>query len=140
MKLDGVFSGTIPILEKVLDLRSQRHGLIVSNITNADTPNYKAFDMMVEEAMQKERAGESGFALERTHADHMPSSPRARDPRIRAVKSEEMLVRRSDNNTVDIDREMANLSENGLLYSASAQILAKKFEMLASAIKGGGSQ
>ena len=44
MKLQGIFTGIIPVLEKVLDLRSMKHNSIVSNIANMDTPNYKTFD------------------------------------------------------------------------------------------------
>jgi len=137
MSMDGVFGGSMPTLEKVLDLRSRKHNLIVSNVTNADTPNYKAFDMMVEEEIQKQGSAEKGFALKATHPDHLRPNPGKHLPGIRMVEADELSVKRSDNNTVDIDREMANLGENGLLYSASAQILAKKFAGLANAIKGG---
>jgi len=137
MSMDGVFSGSMPTLEKVLDLRSKKHSLIVSNITNADTPNYKAFDMMVEEELKKQGPAEKGFALKATHPDHLSSTHKGRMPGIRQVEADSLTVKRSDNNTVDIDREMANLGENGLLYSAAAQILAQKFASLANAIKGG---
>ena len=138
MGMDGIFGGSMPILERVLDLRSRKHSLIVSNITNADTPNYKAFDMHVEEALQKQDGHGAAVGLKRTHPDHLPSASTASLTGIDRVGADDMMVKRSDNNTVDIDREMANLGENGLLYSASAQILAQKFANLASVIKGGG--
>ena len=137
MGMDGVFGGTMPILEKALNLRSQKHSLIVSNITNADTPHYKAFDMMVEEELQKQDSERQGFGLKTTHPDHLPSNPKGRVPGMRQVSADSLTVKRSDHNTVDIDREMAKLGENGLMYSASAQILSQKFEGLAKVIKGG---
>jgi len=137
MPVDGVFGGAMPILEKVLNLRSQKHSLIVSNITNADTPNYKAFDMMVEEALQKQGTDDRALGLKTTHRDHLQTNGKARMPAIHRVTADSMTVKRNDNNTVDLDGEMAKLGENGLLYSASAQILAKKFAGLANAIKGG---
>jgi flagellar basal-body rod protein FlgB len=44
---------------------------------------------------------------------------------------------RGDGNTVDIDRSMADLAENNLLYNAAAQIIQQKFQALKSAILGG---
>ena len=35
------------------DLRSLKHNVTVSNIANKDTPNYKAFDLVVEEELEK---------------------------------------------------------------------------------------
>ncbi|MBW1941137.1 MAG: flagellar basal body rod protein FlgB, partial [Deltaproteobacteria bacterium] len=49
MESQGIFNKTFSILEKNLDLRSIKHNLIVSNIANMDTPNYKGFDLIVEE-------------------------------------------------------------------------------------------
>jgi flagellar basal-body rod protein FlgB len=36
-----------------------------------------------------------------------------------------------------MENEMANLAENQLMYKASAQIVAKKFQSLKSVIQGG---
>jgi flagellar basal-body rod protein FlgB len=137
MGMDGVFGGAMPLLERSLDLRSQKHSLIVSNVTNADTPHYKAFDMMVEEELKKHDSETKGFGLNTTHPDHLPSDPKGRAPGVRQVSADSLTVKRSDHNTVDIDREMAKLGENGLLYSASAQILSRKFAGLGKVIKGG---
>ena len=40
-------------------------------------------------------------------------------------------------NTVDLDREMAGMAENSLMYTLSAQIVAKKFQSLRNVIEGG---
>ena len=53
MDLSGIFSKSFSILEKSLDLRSKRHNLIASNISNMDTPGYKGFDIMVDEEISK---------------------------------------------------------------------------------------
>jgi len=49
----------------------------------------------------------------------------------------EQTTLRKDGNTVDLDREMAKLSENNLMYNALAQIISRKFAGLKDAIKGG---
>ena len=53
MDVNNLFSNTIQRLEKNLNIRSRKHDLIVSNIANKDTPGYKAFDLIVEEAINR---------------------------------------------------------------------------------------
>ena len=43
---------------------------------------------------------------------------------------------RVDGNTVDLDREMSDLTKNGLLYQAAAQIVASRLASLRSAVSG----
>jgi len=60
------------------------------------------------------------------------------DPSAIAEQSaDDPLLFRGDRNGVDIDREMAALAKNSLLYKASAQIVASKFSGLKHAITGG---
>ncbi|RUM89961.1 MAG: hypothetical protein DSZ23_02380, partial [Thermodesulfatator sp.] len=43
-------------------------------------------------------------------------------------------------NNVDLDEQMAKLSENNLQYQAAVQLLVKKFELLKEAATEGGRQ
>ena len=74
MGSDEMFSGTIWTLEKALDLRSTKHNLLVSNVANKDTPNYKAFDLNVEEEMQKLKGSANKVNLNKTDPDHLTGS------------------------------------------------------------------
>jgi flagellar basal-body rod protein FlgB len=133
-----LFGETLRTGAKALNLRAQRHDMIVSNLANADTPGYKAFDLMVEESIQKQSGSESQIALKRTHPGHLPTA-RARGTGIRPeiIRLPEQNNLRGDGNTVDMDREMSNLAGNQLLYRASVQIVAKKFQDLKNVISGG---
>jgi flagellar basal-body rod protein FlgB len=141
MGSDGIFNQTISLLERSLDLRSRKHNAIVSNVANIDTPNYKAFDLMVEDELQKldQSTGDGeGIRMETTRAGHIESQ---REPICRTTTltdtGSDIHMKRRDGNTVDLDREMAAMAENGLKYSLSAQIIAKKFQSLKNVIKGG---
>lgn len=139
MKIQGIFTGLIPVLEKVLDLRSMKHNSIVSNIANMDTPNYKAFDFIVEEELGKAMGANRNFALKKTQSGHLPIREISLDnlrPKV-AASSSSQFTHRADGNSVDIDKEMAKMAENSLMYNASAQILSKKFQGLKNAIEGG---
>lgn len=72
MQSQGMFGGMISLLEDVLNLRSLRHKVIASNIANIDTPHYKAFDVMMEEAIEKPAGKEKGRMITRTQQKHLP--------------------------------------------------------------------
>ena len=141
MAVNGIFNQTISFLEQSLDLRSSKHNAIVSNVANIDTPNYKAFDVMVEDELQKldrsAGAGE-GIRLKTTRTDHIETSRNPmRRTTVRSEDRSDIHSKRSDGNTVDLDREMAAMAENSLMYTLSAQIVAKKFQSLRNVIEGG---
>lgn len=139
MSDNGLFGQTISMATRALDLRSRRHEMIISNIANADTPGYKSFDLLVEEAMQKNNTeNPHGISLQRTHPGHLPPKSAAGnrlDAQIIQPEANESL--RGDDNTVDMDREMSNLAANQILYKATARILSDKFQGLKNAIQGG---
>ena len=140
MNSDKLFGPTIDIASKALDLRARRHELILSNVANADTPGYKAFDLMVDEALAKQGPQESKQNLQRTHHAHLsPGGRTGIDPKLKTLELSTQVTLRGDGNTVDMDREMSNLAANQLQYKASAQILGTKFSGLRNVIKGGGS-
>jgi len=137
MESGALFGGAFPILEKALDLRSMRHHLIVSNIANKDTPNYKAFDLMVEEEMARSTNTGDATQLKRTDDAHLSETRSSGTSGTMGRATGQEFSLRGDGNSVDIDREMANLSENNLLYDALAQVISRKFRGLEDAIKGG---
>jgi flagellar basal-body rod protein FlgB len=133
-----LFGGSLNLAAKALNLRAQRHEMIVSNLANADTPGYKAFDLMVEKSMQQQNRSGNQLRVIRTQPGHLPTA-KANEPTIapNIVRLPEQDNLRGDGNTVDMDREMSSLSSNQLLYRASAQIVAKDFQLLKNVITGG---
>ena len=137
MELQGIFSETFSVLERALDLRSLKHNFVVSNIANMDTPNYKAFNLVIEEELDKVMGSEKHIGLKKTHPRHIA----IRELALHTVEPEASAISRfssrGDGNSVDIDRAMADLTENSLMYNALAQILSKKFQGLKDAIQEG---
>ena len=68
----GVFDGTINLLQKSLNVRSVQHQVLSSNVANADTPNYKAFEVAVDEELRKLETGKPRIQLARTQSSHLP--------------------------------------------------------------------
>jgi len=129
--------GSIELLSHALDVRSSNHNVIVSNIANVDTPNYKAFHIEVEKEMEKLTDDPGRLRMRRTQPAHMPVAAVSEVRGTARVGDTPRFSLRGDGNTVDIDRSMADLAENNLLYNAAAQIIQQKFQALKSAILGG---
>jgi len=124
-------------LEKALDLRSLKHNVTVSNIANKDTPNYKAFDLVVEEELEKVMGSEKEMGLKRSDQGHLPGRRIGGSAVSPGIDNTSQFSFKRDGNTVNIDKEMAKLSANNLMYDALAQIISKKFRGLKDVIQGG---
>jgi flagellar basal-body rod protein FlgB len=103
-----------------LELRSQRMGMIASNIANAATPGYKAKDIDFHAALAKSQAdggnteaAAKGAVLYRTPV--MPSL---------------------DGNTVEMQNEQVAFSENAVGYSATLEMIRSRVDTITRAMKG----
>ncbi|MBW2411221.1 MAG: flagellar basal body rod protein FlgB [Deltaproteobacteria bacterium] len=137
MSSSHLFSETISYLERSLNLRSKRHRVLSANIANIDTPNYKAFDLVLEDEFKRPPGSAGNIELKRTHSGHLPVEKKALD-RVTLKRSEgPEFSLRGDGNTVDLDKTMGDMAENTLLFKTAAQIISKKFQGLKEVIKGG---
>ena len=136
----GLFDGVIETLSRALDLRARNHEVILNNVANADTPDYKPFALQVEEVLKQEGQAGGGMdhRLHRTDGRHLEPlvDPFDSDAPLQRGQDNPLLLR-GDGNGVDIDAEMTALAKNSLLYKASAQIAASKFRGLKNVIGGG---
>ncbi|MCW1404145.1 flagellar basal body rod protein FlgB [Novosphingobium sp. MW5] len=102
-----------------LQLRSQRMGLLTSNIANAATPGYKARDIDFAAAL---KARTNGASDEQAIA----SATRYRVPTMPTL----------DGNTVEMATEQLAFSENAVGYSATLQFINGRVNTLTRALKG----
>jgi flagellar basal-body rod protein FlgB len=134
-----LFGPTIDLATRALNLRARKHKVILSNIANADTPGYKAFDLMIEKAIAGQKTKSDGsLRLDRTNAVHLDHGDSTSvEVKPRKLETPQQITLRGDGNTVDMDREMTVLAANQLLFKASSQIISNKFKGLKSVIQGG---
>lgn len=134
----GLFGGTISLLQRTLNLRSAQHHALSANIANADTPNYRSFEVAVDEELRKLRPDGRRLEMVRTQPVHLPqpAGAAADSVNLRASAGPGFNLR-ADGNTVDIDRAMGDLAENTLKYKTSAQLLSGKLKSIKNVIQGG---
>ncbi len=132
----SIFDNTISFLSRALDMMSERHQLISSNIANQDTPDYKAKDInFTEELKSAQNSGVVG-KVSKTNPMHIDGNAGLNSSGARIVNRPEGNSG-YDNNSVNVELEMANMAQNTILYNASAQVISTKFKMIAHAIREG---
>lgn len=102
-----------------LALRSQRMGILASNIANAATPGYKARDLDFAAAL---KASDGGASTEAATAGAL----RYRVPTMPSM----------DGNTVEMMTEQTAFAENAVGYSATLQFIKGRVETITRALKG----
>jgi len=123
---------TIKHYSKLLDLSSLKNKLTAANIANAETPGYKRrtldFDSELKKSMEK-----PGLRPTQTHPRHIPiGESDQRPPKIKVIRSS---TNSTGVNSVDIDREMAELAQNQITFQFGSKMLEKKFNALKDVIK-----
>ncbi len=116
-------------LERLLHITNYRHKVISSNIANSDTPNYTAKDVDF-----KGLFDDAVLNLRTTDAHHINPSGNAKDAGAKIVEQDTNSW--GDRNNVELDMEIAKMTENGLLHQAGVRLLSSKIRMFRTAIIG----
>lgn len=128
------FQKIFSALARTISIAQQRHSLISSNISNLETPNYKAKEIDFKTALAQTLNSDHGINLARTNPKHMGqeiNSPHN-------IETFEETGEWNGYNWVDIDREMTRLAENNLRYRAATETLLRKIAILREVIREGG--
>ena len=108
------------ILERSLDAATLSQKVIVNNIANASTPNFKRSEVKFEQYLLKELNAQSGKSIvgRRTDSRHIHIGRNATsNPATAQVVTDNSTKFNHNNNNVDIDYEMALLAWNQLKYN-----------------------
>ena len=122
--------------ETALSVRGQRQQLLASNIANADTPNYKARDIDFSSVMSKAlnvSGNQAGTPLDKTAPQHLDvkNSIDGLVPQYRPTVQGSV-----DGNTVDMDVERNQFTDNSLRYEASLTMINMQIRNMLAAIQG----
>lgn len=100
-----------------LEVRSQRMGVLASNIANASTPNFKARDIDFQAALGAvEQQGASGVGDALKY--RVPTQPSM------------------DGNTVELSTEQTAFAENAVQYQTTLSFLNGRIGQITRALKG----
>ena len=116
------------ILHRLINATNMRHKVISSNLANVDTPGYKAKDVKFGNLLGKT------MKLMTTDPKHVGGGENNEVNGKLVVESD---LSWGDRNNVELNVEVAKMTENSLFHNAAARILNSKIKMYKAAIRGG---
>jgi len=117
-----------PELENLLSWTSKRQQALAANVANMDTPGYHAKDYSFEEQLT------SSLTMTATSSNHIAPMQDVSTAQLYDVGTKE----RPNGNNVNLEREMTEITKNGLQYITLIQYLNQKIRTLRAAISEGG--
>lgn len=130
-----IFGPTSQMIGKALDISARRHKLIAGNVANMDTIGYKPKDLDFNETLKRAIGEKKPDYLDKTHPQHL--APDDGKPfSMNAENSEEVDIYHLD--SVNIDTEMMNLTENNIKYRTIVEFKLRKSNIMSYAIDEGG--
>jgi len=105
-----------------LDYHLERHNVLVSNLAQAETPNYRPVDLV-----RSDFDGAMNVALAATDAGHVAAPAGSTAFHI----AEDATAKAgADGNAVDIDREAVKIATNQMRYDMLAQLASSELANL----------
>ncbi|MDY7000580.1 MAG: flagellar basal body rod protein FlgB [Thermodesulfobacteriota bacterium] len=135
--MKGLFESHIQLTGKVLDMRLMRQNVVISNLSNIKTPRYKSRRLEFEADLQAALDLDAKGKMTRTSGGHLPAVFNADGFGPDMVKGFKHRIIHGEDN-VDLDKEMAVMAKNTLMYNALTTVLKKNFEGLSKTIQEGG--
>jgi len=114
------------ILERMVQAANIRQKVIASNIANSDTPGFKAKDVKFNNLFGKE------MKLSATNPKHIGAG---KSGEISSRTEVEDNLSWEDRNNVELNVEVAKMTENALLHDTAVTILSSKIKMFKNAIR-----
>ena len=138
MTINSLFDSTSDLLVKTAQLRSQKAEVIAGNIANLDTPGYKARGFkFADQLREASKISTNSLTMTATNVNHFGC--------LSSINSIEGSVTTKanplgglDDNSVNLDQEMADQAINHGAYDRAMQMLKSKMSILKNAIVEGG--
>lgn len=131
--IDGFFDQKMYGLQQLMSLSYRRNEAIVSNITNAETPGYRATDLSFAGELERALSGSENSNVLKTNPMHMDTDDNSFAHLIEDLSGHT----KADGNNVDVDVQMGKLSQNSGQYGLATDIMRKKVQLLKTALRAG---
>ncbi len=116
------------VLISAMKVAEINHRYIANNIANVDTPEYTQKELDFPKSLNAVLQGRGGIVLRTNHPRHIQVEKEG------IVMSKKSNVLKNDFNSVDIDEQIARLTENTGRLTVYSSLMAKKFSQLATII------
>lgn len=114
------------VLHRLINATNMRQRVISSNLANVDTPGYKAKDVTFGNLLGKT------MKLMKTDPKHVGG---AENNEVNGNVIVENDLSWGDRNNVELNVEVAKMTENSLFHNAAIKILSSKIKMYKAALR-----
>lgn len=127
---------SVAITHRAMDYHLERQNVLASNVANVDTPGFRPFELVREDAPAGDESG--SLRLRTTDEAHVRSGRAGGPGPFRLAESEERVVNPgNDGNAVSLEREMSKVAANQLRYEGAVRIVRRQLGMLRYAANDG---
>ncbi len=123
---------TIQVLQKLVSYSALRQKTISKNIANISTENYQREEVRFNDLLSEQMNSN----LKATEFRHFDTANNSNPASVYVVVKDNSPELSSGVNNVNIEKEMADLAENSIMYKFAAKRLSSYFKTLQSVIKG----
>ena len=127
---DFLTSNTMLMLEKSMNFQWTKQNVLLDNIANAETPNYKAKYVTFEDALSDRI---QAAAMEKKSLSSIRNTLNSSSPTIRTNTAEST---RMDGNSVNVTEQTLEMVRNAYQMQYVFNAINSEFSILRSAIRG----
>ena len=137
MLFDHIFHG----VHANLNYRLQNSSVISANLSNIDTPGYRAKKVEFQSALDEIIRSDQRLRMSQTDGSHLNAFGKSHGTHMSegSVLDRPNQIPTLNGNTVDLDTEMTEFAENTIQYNASSKMMRKKISILRYAVTDGGA-
>ncbi len=128
-----IFDTTFSVIERAMDLRTRRHGVLAGNIANSETPNFRAREVDFAGELDRMLTNGPKSEVAKTNPKHMDLTANEASH----IVFDDSGAVGGDGNNVDLDLALGKISDNGRRYTAAANYLNMKLRVIRFAASGG---
>lgn len=135
-------TGSMPVLERMVQFTSRRHGLLLHNIANVSTPNFRpadvspaTFQAALRKAVDDRRNDGGAFSGGLNLHDTRELRFTEDTVELTAEPAHDNILFH-DRNDRSLEHQMKNLAENTMAHNAAIELLRNQFLLMESAISG----
>ena len=115
---------TARLLVEGMKVARENHRILANNLANAETPHFNPVELDFQATLRAAVEGRARISLRKTQPRHF-------DMMLHRPKFERLaFLSKNDYNKVDLDDQMAKLSENTGRYTIYGSLLVKHFEQV----------
>jgi flagellar basal-body rod protein FlgB len=134
--MHDIYGPNADLMAKVMDLRLERQNLVMSNLANINVTGYKARSLDFEKDLQ-EAVGSQELRANLSRSSG--SGPKHFDPNDFDAEVLQQYKPRTvyGVDAVDMDKEMATMAKNSLMYNAMTTVVKSNFTDITKVITDG---